>query len=86
MYDDFQFANISKVQTKFQISETQTYYCVTLVPVQDAERDGKNLPLIHQKVNVDNLVEAEVLLKDLFMDVDKAKRLQHPQATEIEKE
>ena len=42
--------------------------------------------MIHQKVNADNLVEAEALLKDLFMDVDKSKRLQHPQAAEIERE
>ncbi|XP_044038320.1 envoplakin-like [Siniperca chuatsi] len=52
----------------------------------DIERDGENLPLIHQKVNTDNLAEAEGLLKDLFMDVDKSKRLQHPQATEIERD
>lgn len=53
---------------------------------QDAERDDKNLPMIHQKVNADNLVEAEMLLKNLFMDVDKAKKMQHPQTTEIERE
>uniref|UniRef100_A0A3Q3WJ87 Uncharacterized protein n=1 Tax=Mola mola TaxID=94237 RepID=A0A3Q3WJ87_MOLML len=46
----------------------------------------KKLPMIHQKVNADNLVEAEALLKDLFMDVDKSKRLQHPQAAEIERD
>lgn len=54
--------------------------------MQDAKRDEKNLPLIHQQVNADNLAEAEGLLKDLFMDVDKSKKLQHPQAVEIEKE
>lgn len=53
---------------------------------QDTKRDDNNLPLMHQKVNADNLVEAEVLLKDLFMDVDKSKKLLHPQATEIERE
>lgn len=53
---------------------------------QDTERDDKNLPLMHQKVNADSLVEAEVLLKELFMEVDKAKKLQHPQAPEIERE
>lgn len=52
----------------------------------DAERKRKTAPLVHQKVNADNLVEAEVLLKDLFMDVDKSKKLQHPQALEIEKD
>ncbi|XP_049924927.1 envoplakin-like [Epinephelus moara] len=53
---------------------------------EDTERDKKKLPLIHQRENADNLAEAEGLLKDLFMDVDKAKRLQHPQATEIERD
>ncbi|KAM6913834.1 envoplakin-like [Lycodopsis pacificus] len=52
----------------------------------DTERDGKKQPLIYQKENADNLAQAESLLKDLFMDVDKAKRLQHPQAPEIEKD
>ncbi|KAM9346768.1 envoplakin [Symphorus nematophorus] len=52
----------------------------------DSERKGKNQPLIHQKVNADNLAQAEVLLKDLFMDADKAKKLQHPQANEIERD
>uniref|UniRef100_A0A8C2YHF0 Envoplakin n=1 Tax=Coturnix japonica TaxID=93934 RepID=A0A8C2YHF0_COTJA len=33
-----------------------------------------------------NLKEAETLLKDLFLDVDRAKRLKHPQANEIEKD
>lgn len=55
-------------------------------PVQDTERNAKNQPLIHQKVNAEDLAEAELLLKDLFMDVDKSKKLLHPQADEIEKE
>lgn len=54
--------------------------------MQDKERDAKKLTLIHQKVNAENLAEAELLLKDLFMDVDKSKKLQHPQALEIERE
>ncbi|XP_061702969.1 envoplakin [Syngnathoides biaculeatus] len=54
--------------------------------VVDAQREGKNQPLIHQKENADNLAEAEGLLKDLFMDVDKSKRLQHPQADEIHRD
>ncbi|KAM9843794.1 envoplakin [Aulostomus maculatus] len=53
---------------------------------EDTERDGKSLPLIHQKQNADNLAQAEGLLKDLFMDVDKSKKLKHPQATEIERD
>uniref|UniRef100_A0A8B9DDH5 EVPL protein n=1 Tax=Anser cygnoides TaxID=8845 RepID=A0A8B9DDH5_ANSCY len=36
--------------------------------------------------NARNLKEAETLLKDLFLDVDRAKRLKHPQANEIEKD
>uniref|UniRef100_A0A803Y9U2 SH3 domain-containing protein n=1 Tax=Meleagris gallopavo TaxID=9103 RepID=A0A803Y9U2_MELGA len=39
-----------------------------------------------QAENARNLKEAETLLKDLFLDVDRAKRLKHPQATEIEKD
>ncbi|XP_057717649.1 envoplakin [Corythoichthys intestinalis] len=52
----------------------------------DAQREGRNQKLIHQKENSDNLAEAEGLLKDLFMDVDKAKRLKHPQANEIDRD
>lgn len=33
-----------------------------------------------------SLKEAEELLKSLFLDVDKARRLKHLQAEEIEKE
>jgi envoplakin len=43
-------------------------------------------PLQFQQETGRNLKEAEVLLKDLFLDVDKARRLKHPQAEEIEKE
>ncbi|XP_059203216.1 envoplakin [Centropristis striata] len=53
---------------------------------KDAERDERKQPLIYQKENADNLAQAEGLLKDLYMDVDKAKRLQHPQAKEIERD
>lgn len=54
--------------------------------MQDSERDVKKQPWMHQKENAERLAEAEGLLKDLFMDVDKAKKLQHPQAGDIEKE
>lgn len=40
-------------------------------------------PLKYEKANNDNLARSEVLLKDLFLDADKAKQLKHPQATEI---
>lgn len=53
---------------------------------QDAENEKKELPLKHQTEISDKLGEAEALLKDLFLDVDKAKKLHHPQATEIESE
>lgn len=53
---------------------------------QDAENDKKELPFEHQTEISDKLGEAEGLLKDLFLDVDKAKKLKHPQAREIERE
>ncbi|XP_029365431.1 envoplakin [Echeneis naucrates] len=52
----------------------------------DTKHNNKNQQLIHQKEVADNLAEAEGLLKGLFMDVDKAKKLQHPQFSEIEKD
>ncbi|XP_044046418.1 envoplakin a [Siniperca chuatsi] len=52
--------------------------------VVDAENDRKELPFKHQTEISDKLGEAEGLLKDLFLDVDKAKKLNHPQAKEIE--
>ena len=53
---------------------------------QDTERDRKHLKLLHQKENAEDLQQAERLLKELFMDVDRAKKLQHPQVHEIERE
>ncbi|XP_076585532.1 envoplakin a [Chaetodon auriga] len=50
----------------------------------DAENDKREQPFEHQNEISDKLGEAEGLLKDLFLDVDKAKKLKHPQATEIE--
>ncbi|XP_076027242.1 envoplakin a [Genypterus blacodes] len=50
----------------------------------DAENEKKELPLLHQTAVAGKLGEAEDLLKDLFLDVDKAKRSKHPQAREIE--
>lgn len=54
--------------------------------LQDATNHQKNMAFEFQPENARNLKEAETLLKDLFLDVDRAKRLKHPQATEIEKE
>lgn len=53
---------------------------------QDAENEKNEQPLLHQTEVSERLGEAERLLKDLFLDVDKAKKLKHPQATEIESE
>lgn len=54
--------------------------------MQDKEREQKNQEHLHQKENADNLAQAEELLKNLFLDVDKAKKLKHPQSNEIERE
>lgn len=53
---------------------------------QDRQNSEQNQALEHQQETGRNLKEAEVLLKDLFLDVDKARRLKHPQAEEIEKD
>ncbi|XP_054545356.1 envoplakin [Talpa occidentalis] len=53
---------------------------------QDRARSEQNQALQHRQEAGRNLKEAEVLLKDLFLDVDKARRLKHPQAEEIEKD
>uniref|UniRef100_U3I034 Uncharacterized protein n=1 Tax=Anas platyrhynchos platyrhynchos TaxID=8840 RepID=U3I034_ANAPP len=53
---------------------------------QDVSNQQKNKAFEFQAENARNLKEAETLLKDLFLDVDRAKRLKHPQATEIEKD
>ncbi|XP_028260646.1 envoplakin a [Parambassis ranga] len=50
----------------------------------DAENDKKELPFKHQNEISEKLGEAEGLLQDLFLDVDKIKKLMHPQAKEIE--
>ncbi|XP_019714056.1 envoplakin-like [Hippocampus comes] len=76
---------ISRMQTNADRVEKDILSAEELLVV-DAKREGKNQALIHQKENSDKLAEAEGLLKDLFMDVDKTKRLQHPQANEIERD
>ncbi|KFO35630.1 Envoplakin [Fukomys damarensis] len=53
---------------------------------QDRLHIEQSQALKHQQQTGRNLKEAEVLLKDLFLDVDKARRLKHPQAEEIEKD
>ncbi|ETE73234.1 Envoplakin, partial [Ophiophagus hannah] len=53
---------------------------------KDAINHQQNKPLEFQQINGKNLKDAETLLKDLFLDVDKVKHLKHPQAFEIEKD
>ncbi|KAM3624301.1 uncharacterized protein V6R79_021794 [Siganus canaliculatus] len=50
----------------------------------EAENDKNEQQLVHQDEVSDRLGDAERLLKNLFLDVDKAKKLHHPQATDIE--
>ncbi|XP_035510377.1 envoplakin [Morone saxatilis] len=76
---------ISRMQKNADQVEKNILRAEELLAV-DTERYGKNQPLLHQKENSDNLAEAEGLLKELFMDVDKSKKLQHPQAPEIERD
>uniref|UniRef100_A0A672QIU1 Envoplakin-like n=1 Tax=Sinocyclocheilus grahami TaxID=75366 RepID=A0A672QIU1_SINGR len=51
---------------------------------EDLENKRAGSPLKQQGPAAENLSQAEILLKDLFMDASKAKKLQHPQASEIE--
>lgn len=51
---------------------------------QDRLHSEQSQALQHRQEAGRSLKEAEVLLKDLFLDVDKARRLKHPQAEEIE--
>ncbi|XP_016101241.1 envoplakin a isoform X2 [Sinocyclocheilus grahami] len=50
----------------------------------DADNEKNNRKFQHQKETADLLGQAEGLLKDLFLDIDKAKKMKHPQAGEIE--
>uniref|UniRef100_A0A8I5TKV0 Periplakin/Envoplakin N-terminal domain-containing protein n=1 Tax=Pongo abelii TaxID=9601 RepID=A0A8I5TKV0_PONAB len=53
---------------------------------QDRLNSEQSQALQHQQETGRSLKEAEVLLKDLFLDVDKARRLKYPQAEETEKD
>ncbi|XP_077590836.1 envoplakin-like [Stigmatopora nigra] len=76
---------IARMQKNADLVEKDILSAEDLLDV-DAQREARNQKLIHQKENSDKLAEAEGLLKDLFMDVDKAKRLKHPQANEIDRD
>ncbi|KAJ8264115.1 hypothetical protein GJAV_G00145350 [Gymnothorax javanicus] len=74
---------IARMQKNADIVEKDILRAEELLAV-DAENNKKELPWQHQKENADRLAEAEGLLKDLFIDVDRAKKLKHPQGSEIE--
>lgn len=63
-----------------------TIITITSHSHQDNENEKKDLPFQHQEEISDKLGRAEGLLMDLFLDVTKAKKLGHPQASEIENE
>ncbi|XP_028912729.1 envoplakin isoform X2 [Ornithorhynchus anatinus] len=63
--------DILESQKRLQLDRASSEQCQALQYQQETGRDLK---------------EAETLLKDLFLDVDKAKRMKHPQAAEIEKD
>nr|XP_020660739.1 envoplakin [Pogona vitticeps] len=67
-------------QVEKNILETQTKL------KQDTNNHQQSKTFEFQQQNAKNLKESETLLKDLFLDVDKVKRLKHPQALEIEKD
>lgn len=51
---------------------------------QDSGNYSLNKSFQHQQENARLLKDSELLLKDLFLDVDKVKKYGHPQAKEIE--
>uniref|UniRef100_A0A8C3L132 Envoplakin n=1 Tax=Chrysolophus pictus TaxID=9089 RepID=A0A8C3L132_CHRPC len=76
---------IARMQTNADQVEKDILETQSLL-TQDVSNEQKNKAFEFQAENARNLKEAETLLKDLFLDVDRAKRLKHPQANEIEKD
>uniref|UniRef100_A0A8C1B6Y7 SH3 domain-containing protein n=1 Tax=Cyprinus carpio carpio TaxID=630221 RepID=A0A8C1B6Y7_CYPCA len=77
------------VTTRLQQNADQVEKNVLLADkllLEDLENKRAGSPLKQQGPAAENLSQAEILLKDLFMDVSKAKKLQHPQASEIEQD
>uniref|UniRef100_A0A672YTR1 Uncharacterized protein n=1 Tax=Sphaeramia orbicularis TaxID=375764 RepID=A0A672YTR1_9TELE len=74
---------ISQMQQNADQVEKDILRSEELLAVDD-KNEKQELPLQHQQEISDKLGEAEGLLKDLFLDLDKAKKLKHPQAKEIE--
>ncbi|MEQ2289834.1 hypothetical protein AMECASPLE_037311, partial [Ameca splendens] len=76
---------VAKMQTNADQVEKDILKSEEMLAV-DAENEKKDLPFQHKNEISIKLTEAENLLKDLFLDVDKAKKLKHLQAKEIEKD
>ncbi|XP_015254606.1 PREDICTED: envoplakin-like [Cyprinodon variegatus] len=76
---------IAKMQTNADQVEKDILKSEEMLAV-DAENEKRDLPFQHQSQISTKLSQAENLLKDLFLDVDKAKKLKHPQAKEIERD
>ncbi|XP_047213473.1 envoplakin-like [Girardinichthys multiradiatus] len=76
---------ISRMQKNADQVEKNILRAEELLGVDKAQ-DEKSKQLLHQQENSRNLSQAEELLKDLFLDVGKARKLKHPQASEIEKD
>ncbi|XP_016327702.1 envoplakin-like isoform X1 [Sinocyclocheilus anshuiensis] len=75
------------VTTRLQQNADQVEKNVLLADkllLEDLDNKRAGSPLKQQGPAAENLSQAEILLKDLFMDASKAKKLQHPQASEIE--
>ncbi|CAL8328952.1 unnamed protein product [Lota lota] len=73
---------ISRMQQSADKVEQEILRAEELLAV-DAENEKKDLPFKHQHEISENMGTVEGLLQELFLDVDKAKKLQHPQANEI---
>ncbi|KAG7265603.1 hypothetical protein CRUP_005948 [Coryphaenoides rupestris] len=73
---------ISHMQTSADAVEQDILRAEELLAV-DAENEKKELPFKHQQEVSDKMGKVEGLLQELYLDVDKAKKLHHPQANEI---
>ncbi|CAG10776.1 unnamed protein product, partial [Tetraodon nigroviridis] len=76
---------IAQMQEKADQVEKDILRSEELLAV-DNENEKKEQPFQHQSEISEKLGRAEGLLMDLFLDVTKAKKLNHPQASEIENE
>ncbi|XP_051996354.1 envoplakin a [Xyrauchen texanus] len=74
---------IARMQKNADNVEKDVLHAEQLLVI-DADNEKKNQKIVNQKETADLLGQAEGLLKDLFLDMDKAKKLKHPQAGEIE--